>query len=236
MIKKQGVAGLIITPESHDEDHNAKLLMDMEKSGIPVVFVDRDAKYQDFDAVLLDNIKGSFDAVNALLDEGHERIAIIAGPEFYKSGKERLNGYKTALEKRGIPIEKELIMRGDFQRQSGYEKTKEILKMEKRPTAIFISNNYMTLGCIAALTENGIKTPEDIAIIGFDDVDIFKMLGMNISVVNRPTTQMGAEAATLLFQKIKTDGSQRVCKTTLLSATLELRGSEKYIQTTRKEL
>lgn len=230
MLRFQNIAGLIITPESHDEDHNAESLYKMENAGIPIVLVDRDVKFHDFDAVFLDNFKGAYDAVSALADEGHKRISIIAGPISSKPGKDRFNGYRTALENKNIEYNSELVKFGDFRWKSGYELAGQLLSMEERPTAIFVSNNLMTLGCISAINEANLKIPDDISLIGFDDVDVFKMLGLKISVVNRPTTQMGEEAATILFQKMNLSQGKKpkARKRMILSLQLKLRGSEKF--------
>ncbi len=230
MLKEHNIKGLIITPTTDQNEFNRKYLEQLESMGVPIVLLDRDIKFSHFDAVFLDSIKGAYEAVEALIREGHKKIAIIAGPTTSKPGRDRVNGYLKALGMNNIPVDEKYIFYGDFRFESGYSLTKRILNMKEPPSAIFVSNNMMTKGCIKALFEAKIRIPEDIGIIGFDDVDLITLMDLNISVVSRPTTQMGEVAMGILMERRKeganSDGS---VKEFLLPSSLLLRGSEKYI-------
>ncbi|MCT4543422.1 MAG: LacI family transcriptional regulator [Vallitalea sp.] len=232
MLKEQRIRGLIITPTSEDNKYNSEYLTLLEGLGIPIVLVDRDVKHSSFDGVFVDNIKGSFDGTEALIKAGHKKIAIIAGPTTSKPGRDRLRGYKKALLKYNIPIKDEYIVFGDFKMESGYDITKNLLKMEVPPTAIFASNNMMTLGCLKALGHANIRVPEDIAVLGFDEIEDLNILDLNISVVSRPTFKMGRIAMEILREKIEVNPTKNISASQRLTLTpkLVLKGSERYFK------
>jgi LacI family transcriptional regulator len=229
MLKEHKIMGLIITPATDQDEFNRNYLVQMDNMGVPIVLLDRDIKYSHFDAVFLDNIKGAYEAVEALIKEGHEKIAIIAGPITSKPGRDRMSGYQKALGMNGIPEDEKYIFYGDFRLESGYRLTKEIMSMKDKPSAIFVSNNMMSIGCIKALFEMNKKIPEDVAIVVFDDIDMFSVMNLNISAVSRPTNQMGEEAMNILMERLnnKTDDN-RTIKKMIMPPYLILRGSEKY--------
>jgi LacI family transcriptional regulator len=230
MLKQQRIRGLIITPTSDQNEFNGEYLALLESLNVPVVLIDRDVKYSDFDGVFLDSIKGAYEAVECFIQRGHRKIAIIAGPTTSKPGRDRLRGYKKALTMNRIPIDENYIFYGDFKLQSGYDITKKILALKDRPTAIFVSNNMMNLGCIKALKEEGINIPKDMALIGFDEIELLDILGMNISIVSRPMAKMGESAMEILLERLnEKQKKQQQCKRIILSPELVLKGSEKKI-------
>lgn len=231
IFKEHNIMGLIITPKSDQVDYNTKYLYQLESLGVPIVLLDRGLNLSHFNSVFINNTTGGFNAINALIKEGHEDIAIISGPMSSKPGRERFYGYENALRVNQIPKKEEYVFFGDFKLESGYKITKQILKLKKRPTAIFACNNMMAEGSIKALIEEGIKIPEDMAFIGFDDVDMFEIMNLNISTVSRPTVKMGEVACEMLFDLIE----KKVIRPTsvnemLLETKLVLRGSEKLIK------
>ncbi len=227
MLKGQRIKGIIITPTSDKNEFNSEYLSLLESMGIPIVLIDRDVKYSNFDGVFLDNVQGAFDGVQAFIKEGHKDIAIIAGPKTSKPGRDRYRGYKKAMAIHKIPIKEEYVFFGDFKLNSGYEITKQIINMENPPTAIFTCNNMMTLGCIKALRENSINIPRDMAIIGFDEIETLNVLGIPISVISRPTFEMGSIAADMLIEKLNKSTKQDRTNRLTLMPKLLLKGSEK---------
>lgn len=231
MLKEHNIKGLIITPATDQNEFNRNYLVQLDNMGVPIVLLDRDIKYSHFDAVFLDSIKGAYEAVEALIKEGHEKIAIIAGPITSKPGRDRVSGYQKALGMNGIQEDTKYMFFGDFRLESGYKLTKEIMNMKEPPSAIFISNNMMTIGCVKALFEMNLKIPQDISIVGFDDIDMFNVMNLNISAVSRPTTLMGEEAMNILMERLNNkDGDNKTIKKIILPPCLILRGSEKYIK------
>jgi len=233
MLKEQSIKGLIITPTTDRNEFNRKYLEQMDSMGVPIILLDRDLMYSHFDAVYVDNIKGSYEAVEALIHEGHRKIAVIAGPLTTKPGRDRVSGYEKALLMNNIPADEKYMFYGDFRLESGYNLTKKVMAMKDPPTAIFVCNNMMTMGCLKALKELNVRIPEDIAIIGFDDIDFINLIDLQISVVDRPTAQMGELAMDMLIDRIYNDKSpgngEGVVKEVILPTNLIKRGSERLI-------
>lgn len=230
IFKTNNIMGLIITPKTDQLGYNSKYLFQLEDLGVPIVLLDRGMNISHFNSVFVNNISGSFDAVNAFINEGHKDIAIISGPMSSKPGRERFYGYENAIRSNNMTVNEDYVFFGDFKLESGYEITKKILKLKNRPTAIFAANNMMALGCVKALVENKLSIPEDMAFIGFDDVDTFEIMNLNISTVSRPTDLMGEVAAEMLFDLIENKQEQPASiKEVLLETKLVLRGSEKLV-------
>lgn len=228
LFKTNNIMGLIITPKTDQVGYNSKYLYQLEGLGVPIVLLDRGINISHFNSVFVNNISGSFDAVNALINEGHQDIAIISGPMSSKPGRERFYGYENALRSNNRVVNDDYVFFGDFKLQSGYEITQRILQLEHRPTAIFAANNMMALGCLKALIENKLSIPEDIAFVSFDDVEMFEIMNLNISTVSRPTDIMGEVAAEMLFDLINHKQEKHSSiKEVLLETKLVLRGSEK---------
>jgi len=224
------VDGLIVVPTSQTADYNAEYLKDLNENVFPVVLLDRDITITLLDGVFVDGLHGSFEAVQALINNGHKEIAIIAGPITSKPGLDRLNGYLEALKKNDIPVREEYILYGDFEEKKAYELTKKLLDLRKSVTAIFSSNLVMTYGCLKAIDECGLKIPDDISFVTFDDDLFFSFSALKISCVLNPGYQAGEEAATFLInrmqrhERIKNAATRRI----ILMPQLILRGSEKY--------
>lgn len=229
VLKEQRIQGVIITPSSAEDDFNSEYLSVLENIGIPVVLVDGHVKYSTFSGVFADNIKGSFEGTEALIKNGHTKIAIITGRMNSRPAQDRLSGYKKALAMNSIAIEDKYIFIGDYKQSGGYYLTKEILKMDDRPTAIFVSSNMMTLGCVQALVEEKVKIPEDMAVIGFDNVEVLNIAGMNISYINGPNKEMGKRGMELLINALNSEGKAEM-KTITLAPELILNGSEKKMR------
>lgn len=168
----------------------------------PVVFIDRLYRGVKGDAVLVDNITGSHQAIAHLLDGGHRRIGIVTGPLQMLMASRRLEGYRRALQDRGIEVCQELIREGRFDVQSGYEQAKTLLELSPRPTALFACNGLMTMGCVRAIFESRLRCPEDIALVSFDDLEWFDLIRPRISAVANPAYTLGATAAGILVKRM----------------------------------
>lgn len=235
-LRREKVGGIIITPTSEVVEYNAEYLKELNSLGIPIVLLDRDVKLSSYDGVFLDSVKGSFDAVKELIECGHTEIAIIAGTITTKPGIDRLKGYLEALRLYNIPIKEDYIFYGNFKLENAYELAARLLDTKKEVTAIFSSNNLMSVGCLQAILDRDLSIPEDIALVSFDDFYLFGSKGINITAVARPTREMGIEAATILVEKMKKGKKYKdqVTKRIILSPHLVIRGSEKYPVNRRK--
>lgn len=228
-VKEQRLKGLIITPTSNLDRTTKEYLENLEQSGIPVVLVDRDLQGSEFDGVFVENKQGAIDAVNALCDAGHTKIAIIAGPETSKPGRDRLRGYLDALSFNHCDIREEYIKRGDFKIEKGYSLTQKLLTMQDPPTAIFCSNNAMALGCLKYLYENNIQLGKDIALISFDEIPILDYVGFQLSVVQRAVSEMGSTAMEILLERLNRPRGKSEVKRVVFPTQLILKGSEKKL-------
>lgn len=192
------VAGVIVSPVREDGLTCEALI----QNSIPVVAMDRRLLRFAVDTVLVDNVRGTFAAVDHLARLGHSRIGFVSGPTHTTTGRERLEGYERALEGQGLLVDRELVLAGDFKQHSGYDLTRELLHLANPPTAIFAANNLMTLGALQAIHEQGLIIPRDIALAGFDDMPWASLLHPSLTVVAQPTYELGETAAHLLLSRI----------------------------------
>jgi LacI family transcriptional regulator len=172
------------------------------RRNMPVVMIDRDVPNVEVDAVLTDNKLGGYLATCHLLELGHRRIACIAGPSSITPSAERIIGYRKALEEAGISYDENLIIRGDYHAQSGMEITHSILKMDPRPTAIFCLNDLMALGALRAAAEAGCSVPQDLAVVGYDDLELAHFTNPPLTTIAQPKKEVGAQAISLLVDRI----------------------------------
>jgi DNA-binding LacI/PurR family transcriptional regulator len=192
------VSGAIIAC-AREDSMCGKSLLDAD---IPIVALDRRLMNFDVDTVVTNNIKGAYDAVVHLIEHGHKRIGYIGGPLHTTTGKERWEGYKKALMENGYELIPDLVKVGNFKQRSGQETARELLEEDDRPTALFTANNLMTLGALNAIHEKGLRIPEEIAIVGFDDLPWAQSLDPPLTAVEQPAYELGRIAADLLIKRI----------------------------------
>lgn len=195
------VDGIITIPTAS----SSKYLDNVIRRGIPIVLIDRTFEDRPFDCVVVDNSKASYTAVLELIKKGHKRIGILCGNDSEYTARERLGGYLKVLGNYNITMEDELIGRGELSVEHGYEGMKKLVSLENRPTAVFLSNYEITLGAIIALNEMGIKYPEDISIIGFDNIMLSQVVKPKLYMVVQPMEVIAKEAADIMLSRL--DGS-----------------------------
>ncbi len=198
MLRGRIVDGLIIAPAADDD----RQLKKIDPRRLPFVFIDRVCSTIQADAVVVDNRDGSYRAVGHLIRNGYRRIGIIAGKRDIFTGRERLRGYREALADNGIAVDEDLITDGRFTIEGGYLAMKVLLALAERPVAVFVSNYSMTIGALKALTESGLKIPQEMAVVGFDDSDWAEFFVPPLTVVRQPTYTMGTLAGEILFQRL----------------------------------
>ncbi|HYF91592.1 MAG TPA: LacI family DNA-binding transcriptional regulator [Symbiobacteriaceae bacterium] len=170
--------------------------------GIPVVVTDRQVADLDVDSVLVDNAAGARSACRHLIDLGHAQIAHAAGHRLTRTGQERFAGYTQALQEAGIPADEGLIAWGDFTVESGYRVAQVLLGRAPRPTAVFAANDMMAFGVLRAAQEAGIAVPEELSVVGFDDIQMAGLFRPGLTTVRQPAYEMGRLAMTLLLERI----------------------------------
>ena len=151
------------------------------------------------------------------------RIAVIGGPSHLANARERLKGFRRALKDAGIDLPEALVKIGKFDRASGLEAALVLLRPESRPTAIFAANDMMAMGAMLAVRELGLRCPEDVSIVGFDNLEIVELLQPPLTTVQQPVYTLGVNAAELLIQRIS--GLAEAPKDIVLETELIRRGS-----------
>lgn len=218
------VDGIIMMPMVHEE----AVIQEVINEGIPIVLIDRALNNVECDVVLVDNLNASYDAVEQFIIRGHKRIGIIVGPEDVYTAKERLKGYYRVHEDYTIPVCRELIKYGDYKIDSGYEYLKELMDLEPVPTAIFVTNYEMTLGAVMAINERNINVPEELSIIGFDNLQMSKIIKPPLSIVLQPIQNIGEISAETLLKRLSGDMSNFPTRFRLKAEVL-IKGSVKSI-------
>jgi len=198
VMRSESVDGIVLPP--FDDTDSA--VIDIAATGMPVVCVDRSMVKLKTDLVEVDNHRGAFEAVSHLLDKGHKHIALIEGRAQVSTSRERRRGYLDALAERGITVRKDLIRAGDFKQESGRVLANELLALRKPPTALFVCNNLMTVGALATIHQRGLRVPQDVAIVGFDDLPWAEALDPPLTVVRQPAYEVGRQAMELLLKRI----------------------------------
>ena len=202
VLSKKQVDGIIFVAAGDQADSLDFLI----RENMPVVMIDRDVPNVQVDAVLPDHQLGGYLATRHLLELGHTRIACIAGPSSITPSAERITGYRKALEEAGVPYDEKLVIRGDYHAQSGLEITTSILQMNPRPTAIFALNDLMALGALRAAAEANCSIPQDLAVVGYDNLELSQFTNPPLTTIAQPKQEIGVQAVNLLVRRIDQKG------------------------------
>ena len=179
----------------------------------PIVYIGRFHPDLHGDCVMLDDIGSSREAVSHLLRLGRRRIAIVTGPLALLDARMRLEGYKLAHEDHGVAIDQTLIAEGRYTIESGYEQAKALLQLTNGPEALFSSNHLMTIGCLRAIFEAGIRCPQQICLASFDDLEWFDLFRPSITAMRQPAYDLGTTGAEFLLKRLRgkvSDAPRRV--------------------------
>lgn len=199
VMRAESVDGIIVPPISENDQAMAELA----GTGLPIVCVDRRLARVRVDTVIVDNVRGAQEAVDHLVRLGHRRIGFIEGRPELSTSKERLRGYEQALEEHGIAPDASLIRQGDSRQESGRALTLELLALPERPTALLVGNNLMTLGALETLHSQGVRIPDDLALVSYDDMPWALAFNPPLTAVRQPGYDVGRRAMELLLQRIK---------------------------------
>jgi LacI family transcriptional regulator len=197
LLAQRQVDGVLLVPSCG----NVKTIKFLLSNGINVVALDRRVSGVKIDAVRSDSEEGAYRLVKLLIGLGHKRIAMITGPSDVSTAVDRVTGYQRALAEAGQG-ENELVYYGTFNQESGYEFTKQAMMHSPKPTAIFGANNFITIGIIKALHDLNVDVPEDISVVGFDDLPESMLLSPFLTVAAQPAYEMGRIATELLLKRI----------------------------------
>ncbi|KGX88096.1 LacI family transcription regulator [Pontibacillus halophilus JSM 076056 = DSM 19796] len=221
--KYRGVDGVVIVSSLFDDPQVEELL----ESSIPTVVIDLNVR--EAAVVHSDNFKGSYEATEYLYSLGHRRIAHIAGHATTFAGQERRNGFYTSLTSLGLEVPDSYVVDGEFfSKEGGYKAMNQLLQLSEPPTAVYAAGDMLAIGAMEAVKEAGLSVPDDLSIIGFDDIELSQYVMPPLTTVRQDTTMIGQEAATLLLHQINT--GEEVTDSIVIPVTLVKRGSVKSLQ------
>lgn len=215
------LAGVVLSPASSQHTRIDLLT----ERGIPVVTIDRRLRNPAVDSVTVNNRGAALEASAHLIDEGCRRIGFVAGPPETTTATGRLAGHKAALLAAGREFEESLLAYGDYRVEGGRAATASLLELSGGIDGLFVSNNLMTVGALQALGERELRIPDDVALVGFDDMSWNVGYRPSLSLVEQPTYEIGHQAATLLLKRIRGDRSDP--SHLVLTATLTVRDSSR---------
>ena len=175
----------------------------VRKSKRPVVLLNVDKELKDIVSINIDNYQGAYTAVTHLISHGYKNIAMIKGPAGNCDAEERFRGYIDALKHNDITISKELMVSGEFKVQSGYYAFTRLINQKIKPDAIFAANDMMAIGVYEAARSAGLNIPKDFAVVGFDDIQLGRLLYPRLTTVHVPIAELGKKAIQYLFKMIE---------------------------------
>ena len=210
--------GIILMSQSQDDD---RFIRHIVRQKIPFVLLNREIEKPMVTTILADDETGAYKATDCLIKKGHTRIGIIEGKPEFKNTQQRKKGFLQAMQTHNIRFSKELSVVGNYDLDGGYNAMKRLLSLEIIPTAVFCFNDDMAVGAMKAIHEIGLKIPEDISLVGFDDSEYAAYLNPNLTSVSRPIEQMCIEGARVLLEKI--EGIKQKNKTIFLKTELKER-------------
>ena len=170
---------------------------------LPIVFIDQRLPNAGIPYVTADNWQGAFNAMRYLIQIGHRQIGFISGPMTESPSGERLAGYRDALLQYNIPYNESLVQSGDFTRQSGFTCAQALLSSNPRPTALFVSNDPMAYGAMKAIRQAGLHIPDDVSIVGFDDIASSSETLPPLTTVRQPLREMGRVGAQIILDMVR---------------------------------
>ncbi len=220
MLLEKRVDGILLVPAQSTRD-SVELI---QKHSTPVIVLDRRVPNYKTDIVRCDSEEGAYKLTHLLLSLGHRQIAILDGPKDVSTSKDRLNGYRKAMAEAGISESDRREYIGFFTQASGHEMTNKAFCRSPRPTALFAANNFIAYGALRALRELGLRVPEDVAVVGFDDLPPALVAFPFLTVAVQPAYEMGKKAMEILLDKLSATPSD-CCAEVILPAEIVIRQS-----------
>lgn len=215
LFKSKQVDGLIVSLSLGNEE----ILKELKASNYPVVQIDRSVFNDIYPLVSIDNKNSSYQMIEYMLKKGHKRIAHISGDLNTTTARERLAGYKKALQDYEIEINDDYIIEGDYTQHSGFEAMQKLIELKERPTAVFAANDLSAAGVYKALFAAGLKIPDDVAVAGHDDINLASLLRPELTTMKQPKYSMGERAVTVLMKMINDQEKEiedQILKTNLI--------------------
>ncbi len=203
MLRERYVDGIVLVGNMRHD-----FIAQMREFNLPIVLVDPKTNFDSCSQILIDNEHGAYEATQYLIKAGHRRIGFISGDLERASFKQRFDGYSKALRAAGIPMRQDYVRAFGLER--GYDHVKELLSMDDRPTAIFAANDINAVYGYRAIKEMGLRLPEDISLVGFDDIDLGKIASPPLTTIRVYKEELGSMAVRVLLRKIKEDDQRPI--------------------------
>lgn len=175
----------------------------LRKRELPTVLIGRAPDFPDLHRVDVDNVQGGYRATKHLIDQGHRRIAAISGPLHTQESVDRLEGYKKAFLEAHLPLEDDVIVVGSYSQEGGYACMQQVLEKQDRPTAVFCFSDAQASGALLALHRAGLQAPDDVSVVGYDDLPIAKFTIPPLTTMQQPIYHMGERAAGIVIDQIE---------------------------------
>lgn len=204
LLTERHVEGILFAREGTPTD--LRYIEELHRAGIPVVMTGFYNTRLGLNLVDVNNLDGGYQATQHLVRAGHRWIAFISGPMFIQSGQDRQAGYRRALEEAGIAFDPALAAEGDYLHRSGYAAMQHILGSGHPFTGLFASNDRMAIGAISALRQAGLRVPDDVSVVGFDDLPEAEFAVPPLTTMRQPMVKVGEEAMRLLLNAIQNPG------------------------------
>ncbi|QXM05780.1 LacI family DNA-binding transcriptional regulator [Crassaminicella indica] len=225
LLKAKQVEGIIFMTWNLQE----KLVEYLEKIEVPVALINRNTSKLHTPSVSIDNFKAAYEMTEFLIKNGHKRIALIRSSMDQNAfGLDQYNGYKKALDDHGLEIHEELIRYGNWKMENSYQIVKDFIDENILPTAIFAASDEMAIGAINCLLDNGYKVPEDVSVVGFNDIKLASIYRPKLTTIHQPIYDIGAVAMRMIIKKI--NGEEVDSNVVTLPHELIVRESSKCIE------
>ncbi len=198
LLSNRSVDGCIVTSSllSYRE------LMEIQGDALPLALIGRPREAEGVHCVFTDFTEGGYLAVQYLIEQGYTRIAHISGPEKLPESRDKLAGYRKALKQHGLPLEDTLVLEGDNEVEGGYLAAKRFIQAGHLPEAIFAANDLMAMGALDVLKSSGVGVPEEVALVGYDNIRMSSLVEPKLTTIANPVYKMGLIAARLLFDSL----------------------------------
>jgi LacI family transcriptional regulator len=223
LLAHRKVDGIICAPIGSSVDYETD-------NSLPMVFVSNAPKNTSRSSVVIDNIRGGYLATKHLIDCGYASIGFIGVSEHGMADNDRLEGYRMAFRRYGREIDARYIKFGDFRQQTGYNIIRRLIGEQSYPEAIFAENDVLAIGILHGIKDSGLRVPEDIAVIGFDDISFSSYQEIQLSTIKQPKEQMGRSAVELLIEEIESGEESGAPRRVILEPELVVRNSSCRVQ------
>jgi LacI family transcriptional regulator len=221
VVLQQQVDGILLVP-ARSTGESVEMI---QKQHTPVVVLDRRMPPGvQVDVIRCENVEGAYQLVKLLIDLGHRHIGVISGPHLVSTSEDRVIGYRRAMTEAGFGDQADLILYGAFTQASGYEMAQRMLALHPRPTALFAANNLIAIGALKALQDAGLRVPDDMAMVSFDDLPANLLVVPFLTVAVQPAYEMGRRAMQLLLSRL-TNPASHACQEVVLPIELVVRRS-----------